>query len=80
MNNPSREWCPDVAIGAPTARRCPTVASRPDERGDLPKQARASQQPDADVFFFVAATEIGASEPVPMVKPARAVRRRVLPR
>ena len=53
---------PDAATVAPTARRCPTVASRSDERGNLPNQPRRSQQPDVDVFFFVATLEIGMPE------------------
>ena len=53
--------------------RCPSVASRPDERGDLPRKPRRSQQPDVDVFSFVAAPEIGTAECIRLVKPARAV-------
>ena len=49
-------------MGAPAARRCPSVASRPDERGDLPNQPRRSQQPDVDVCVFVATLEIEMPE------------------
>ena len=71
--DPSPRMMPDSAIGAPTARRCPSVASRPDERGDVPKQPRRSQQPDVHVLFLVATPEIGTSEWVRLVKLARAV-------
>ncbi len=64
---------PDAAIVAPTARRCPSVDSRPDERGDLSKQPRRSQQPDVHVFFLVATSEIGTCACVRLVKPARTV-------
>ena len=60
--NPGPRVVPDAATGAPTARRCPTVASRSDKRGDLPNQPRRSQQPDVDVFVFVATLEIGMPE------------------
>ena len=70
---PGPRVVPDAAIGAPTARRCPSVARRLDKRDDLRKKPRRSQQPDVDVFRFVAATEIGTSECVQLVKPARAV-------
>ena len=65
---------------APTARRCPTVASRPDERDDLPNQPRRSQQPDEDVLFFVTTFEIGMPECVRLVKPARTVEDAEAPR
>ena len=63
---------PHAAIGAPATRRCPSVARRTDERDHLPKKPRRSQQPDVDVLSFVAAPEIGTSECVRLVKPARA--------
>ena len=71
--DPGPRVVPNSAIVAPTARRCPSVASRPDDRGDQPKQPRRSQQPDVHVFFLVATPEIGMSECVRLVKPARAV-------
>ena len=49
----------------------PSVASRPDERGDLPNQPRRSQQPDVDVFVFVATLEIEMPECARPVKFAR---------
>ena len=72
MNGPRPRLVPDAAIVVLAARRCPSVARRPDERDHLPKKPRRSQQPDVDVFSFVAAPEIGTSECVRLVKPARA--------
>ena len=60
--HPGPRLVPDAAIGAPTARRCPSVASRRGERDDLPNQPRRPQQPDVEVFFFVATLEIGMPE------------------
>ena len=57
--NPDPRMVPNAVTGAPTARRCPSVASRRDERGDLLNQPRRSQEPDVDVFSFVATIEIG---------------------
>ena len=62
---------PDAATVAPTARRYPTVVSRPAERGDLPNQPRRSRQPVVDVFVFVATLEIGMPECARPVKVAR---------
>ena len=59
------------AIVESVARRCPSVAGRPDERGDLPNQPRQSQQPDVDVFFSVAALETGTPECARAVRFAR---------
>ena len=71
MNEPRPAVVSDAATVAPTARRCPTVASQPDERDDLPNQPRRSQQPDGDVSFFVATLEIGMLECARPVKVAR---------
>ena len=49
----------------------PESATRPDERPDVPKQPRRSQQPDVDVFLFVAAIEIAMPNCARLVKPAR---------
>ena len=69
--HPGPRLVPDAAIGAPTARRCPSVASRRGERDDLPNQPRRPQQPDVEVFFFVATLEIGMPECARPVKFAR---------
>ena len=61
-----RDRCADCAP-------LPESASRRDERGDLPKQPRRSQQPAVHVFFFVATLEIGMPECARLVKPARTV-------
>ena len=71
--DPGPRVVPDAVTGAATARRCPSVASRPDERDDVPNQPRRSQQPAVDVLVFVATPEIGTSEWARLVKPTRAV-------
>ena len=73
MNDPGPRVVTDAAIAAPAVRRCPQVARRPDDRGDLHKQLRRSQQPDVDVFFFVARPETETSERVQPVKLARTI-------
>ena len=70
---PADEWWTDAVTATPAARRRPSVASRHDERGDLPNQPRRSQQPGVDVFLFRCRPELGTSECVRLVKPARAV-------
>ena len=74
--DPGPRVVPDTAIGAPAARRCPSVVSRRGERDDLPNQPRRSQQPDLDVLFFVATPEVGASECVRLVRPREPSKKR----
>ncbi len=56
--NPSRRVMPDAAMNAPAARRCPRVLSVAMKVATRCKPPRRSQQPDVDLFFFVATPEI----------------------
>ena len=68
-STPADDWWTDAVTATPAARRRPSVASRHDERGDLPNQPRRSQQPGVDVFLFRCRPELGTSECVRLVKP-----------
>ena len=70
---------PDAAIVAPTARRCPTVASRHGECDDLPNQPRRSQQPDVGVFSSLQRSRSecpSVPSPLKFVRPFEAARSR----
>ena len=77
--NPGPRVGPDAATGAPTARRCPTVASAPMNAATCPTNRDGRKQPDVEVLFFVATLEIGMPEcarPVTLARTVEAAGRR----